>query len=74
MVQVSVYQVLMTCGSGFSKRGQHHMCIVFLVVLLEFRAVICRMKTQSAFHWLYLAMVLLKALFWSYSRVKTQDP
>jgi hypothetical protein len=42
-----VYPVLMTCISGLGRRGQKHMWISLLVVLLEYGATIFRVKAQG---------------------------
>ena len=58
---------LETGSSSLGKRGGQHRWIALLVVLVE-HGDMCdfRVKAQgSGLHWLYLAMALLKSLFWN---------
>jgi hypothetical protein len=54
---------LVTCSSSISK-WVAALERIFLVVLIKYRDSIFRVKPRSNLYWLYLAMTLLKAMFW----------
>jgi hypothetical protein len=58
---------LVTCSSSISK-WVAALEKIFLVLLIKYRDLIFRVKPRSNLHWLYLAMALLKAMFWDLRR------
>jgi hypothetical protein len=51
---------LVSCSSGLGKRGCQHLWNAFLMVLLEYRVVISRVKDQGM---AFTGFTLLKSLF-----------